>query len=87
MKEDINHTGANIEGEMIDISGEKASLALAERACKDADETGPNGPAKTKMQLERMNTRHQGQRGDKNYADMLNPPTPGINSYESPKRK
>jgi len=23
--------------------------------------------------IERMNTRHKGQRGDKNYADMLNP--------------
>lgn len=86
MKEDINNTGVNIEGEMIDISGEKASLALAERACKDADETGPNGPAKSKAQLERMNTRHQGQRGDKNYADMLKTNIDGT-GYESPKRK
>lgn len=43
---------------MIDASDEKASSLLAGGAYKDADETGPNGPTKNKMQLERMNTRH-----------------------------
>ena len=71
---------------MIDASDEKASSLLAGGAYKDADEMGPNGPTKNKMQLERMNTRHQGQRGDKNYADMLKPNIDGT-GYESPKRK